>query len=51
MDMDEETKITEFDYENYIDPVLLKDVDTNDPDFKNLIRALNFFSRTQYEKL
>ena len=26
--IDEETKITEFDYENYLDPNLLKGVDT-----------------------
>lgn len=44
IEIDPETKITEFDYENYIDPTLLKGIDTSDPNFKKLIKGLNLFS-------
>lgn len=46
---DSETKITEFDYENYLNPSLLKGVDTSTPEFKQFVRKLNFMSRTWYE--
>lgn len=48
---DAETKITEFDYENYIHPDLLKNVDTDSKDFKRLIRGLNLSTNTEYERL
>ena len=47
---DQETKITEFDYENYLNPALLEGVDTQTEEFKNFVRALNFMSKTKYEK-
>lgn len=40
--VDEEKKITEFDYENYIDPQLLQGVDTSSESFKKAIRLMNF---------
>jgi len=48
---DEETKITEFDYENYFHPDLLKNVDTDSKDFLRLVRGLNLASKTEYERL
>jgi len=48
---DPEHKITEFDYEKYLNPTLLKDVDTQSDEFKTLIKQLNFNSRTRYEDL
>lgn len=48
---DLEEKITEFDYEKYLNPDLLKNVDTNSEDFKLMIRSLNYISKTQYEAL
>lgn len=48
---DPETKITEFDYENYFSPELLAKVDTDSQDFKNFIRMLNLTTFTKYEKL
>ena len=49
--IDNETKITEFDYENYFDPQLLPKDATNSKEFKRLIKVLNLFSLTQHEKL
>jgi hypothetical protein len=47
MVMDPEHKITEFDYENYFNPILLKNKElTSSDEFKHLIRVLNYFSRT-----
>jgi hypothetical protein len=46
--IDEEHKITEFDYENYIDPQCLPE-DTDSEDFKQFIRTLSLCSRTEYE--
>ena len=48
---DTETKITEFDYEKYLNSDLLKNVDTSTPEFKNFVRQLNFTSKTKYEAL
>ena len=48
---DEETKITEFDYEKYLNPEILKNIDTNDPKFKEVIKMLNYTTKTKYEKL
>ena len=47
---DDETKITEFDYENHISPEVLKGVDTSSQEFKDFIRMVNFQSKTRYEK-
>lgn len=44
--MDSETKITEFDFENYLNQDMLKNVDINDPEFKQFVRSLNFGSKT-----
>ena len=49
--IDAETKITEFDFEKYLNPDLLKDVDTSTPEFKEFIHQLNFISKTKYEAL
>lgn len=50
MIIDEEKKITEFEYENFLHPSLLKNIDTDDPEFKKAIRALNLMTKTEYEK-
>lgn len=47
---DEEKKITEFDFEEFIHPELLKDVDTTTDEFKQTVRRMNFDARTQYEQ-
>lgn len=49
LETDLEKKITEFDYENYIDPALLKNIDTSDPSFKEMIKIMNLASKTEYE--
>ena len=49
--MDPETKITEFDYEKYLNPELLKNCDTTTPEFKNTIRMLNYMTKTRFEDL
>ena len=46
---DEEKKITEFDYEEYIHPGLLEGINTQSKDFKELIRMLNLSTKTEYE--
>lgn len=48
---DKEYKITEFDYENYLNAGLLQNVDTNSQEFKDLVRWLNYTSKTNYEHL
>lgn len=47
--MDPEHKITEFEYEKFLNPEMLKNVDTNGQDFKNMVKALNYFTKTKYE--
>lgn len=47
---DEEKKITEFDFEDFIHPELLKGVDTTTEEFKQKIRKMNFNSKTKYEQ-
>lgn len=47
--IDDETKITEFDFEKYLNADLLKNVNTNTPEFKEFIHQLNFISKTKYE--
>ena len=48
---DTEEKITEFNFEKFIHPELLKGVDTKSPEFIEKIRIMNFFSKTKYERL
>ena len=47
---DPEKKITEFDYENYIHPRVLKNVKTDSEDFKTLIKVLNLITQTNVER-
>lgn len=47
---DPEEKITEFNYEKFIPAPLLKTMDTQSDDFKNLIKKMNFSQKTQYER-
>jgi len=49
VDTDLETKITEFDYEKYLNPKLMEGVDTKSSEFKDFVRKLNFLSKTKYE--
>jgi hypothetical protein len=49
--IDQETKITEFDYENFFDQQLLTKNATDSKEFKRLIKVLNLFTKTQHEKL
>lgn len=49
--IDPETKITEFDWENYIDPQLIDPKLVGTPEFKKMIKILNYTSRTKYEAL
>ena len=49
--IDREEKITEFNYEDYLNPELLKGIDTESDDFKLFIKTLNFYSKTRLEKL
>jgi len=49
VEFDPEDKITEFNYEHHINKHVLKNLDTKSDDFKNLIKALNFTTKTKYE--
>jgi hypothetical protein len=50
--VDEETKITEFDFENWIDPQIINAREAAaQPEFLKLIRVLNALSSTSHEKL
>lgn len=51
LNQDMEEKITEFDYEKYVNPEILKNMDTESEDFKEMIRALNYVSKTNNEAL
>ena len=48
---DLEQKITEFDYEKYLNADLLEGVDTQSDDFKMLVRRLNYSTKTRLEAL
>lgn len=48
---DEEKKITEFDFENFLSEELVARVDTSSEDFRDFVRALNFTSKTALEEL
>lgn len=50
LEFDPEEKITEFNYENYINKHTLKTMDTQSEEFKNYIKALNFSNKTEYEQ-
>jgi hypothetical protein len=47
---DSEEKITEFNYEQFIDKHLLEGVDTQSQEFKDTIKILNLQSRTAIEQ-
>lgn len=47
---DEQEKITEYNYEEFIPKHLLKGVDTNSEDFKRTIKYANYNSKTDYEQ-
>lgn len=50
--IDAETKITEFDFENWIDPQVINAKEAaQQPEFLKLIRVLNMLSSTEYERL
>lgn len=50
--IDNENKITEFDYENYFNPILIQNRDlVESKDFKKLVKVLNLFSHTRHEAL
>lgn len=51
VDLDRETKITEFDFEKYLNPALLQRVNSQNDTFKNFVRNVNFLSNTAYEQL
>ena len=51
LDIDKETKITEFDFEKYINPALLQRVETQNDKFKNFVKMNNFLTKTRYEQL
>jgi len=50
LQFDQEEKITEFNYENFLPKQLLQTLDTDSEEFKNLIKELNFNSKTEYER-
>ena len=47
---DDEEKITEYNYEEFIPKHLLKGVDTNSESFKRSIKMANYQSKTSYEQ-
>lgn len=47
---DPEEKITEFNYEYFLPKHLLKSMDTQSQEFKNMIKAANFNSKTAMEQ-
>lgn len=49
--VDPEVKITEFNYEQFIHPELLKTMDTESVEFKRLIKLMNHNTKTKYEQL
>jgi hypothetical protein len=49
-EFDPEEKITEYNYEKFIDPEYLKSMDTSSEEFKLLIKRLNFGMRTTLEQ-
>lgn len=51
LDIDKETKITEFDFEKYLNPTLMQKVQTQNDKFKTFVKQTNFFTNTKYEQL
>jgi len=49
LEHDPEDKITEFNYEKFISADVLATLDTDSQDFKDMIRSLNFSTKTRYE--
>lgn len=47
---DPEEKITEFNYENYINPHILKTMDTHSQEFKRMIKIMNLENKTAFEQ-
>lgn len=47
--IDSEDKITEFNFEQFFDASLMEKVDYNSASFKELVKSLNFFSRTKMQ--
>jgi hypothetical protein len=47
---DEEEKITEYNYEQYLPKHLLKGIDTESEDFKRTIKYANYTSKTEMEQ-
>jgi hypothetical protein len=50
INFDQEEKITEFNYEKFIPAQILKGMDTQSDDFKDLVKQLNFTGKTAYEQ-
>ena len=48
---DDEEKITEFNYEQYFSPEMLKGIDCQGESFKDFIKTVNLTTRTQHEAL
>ncbi len=49
--IDEEYKITEFDFENYFDEAFVPRQASESAEFKKLVKVLNLFSKTENEQL
>ena len=47
--IDPEVKITEFNYEQFIHPELLKTMNTESDEFKRMIKLMNHTTKTKYE--
>lgn len=48
--VDNEKKITEFDYENFFPAEMLKHIDTDSEEFKNKVRWMSLTQKTKYEQ-
>jgi hypothetical protein len=48
---DQEPKICEWNYEEFIHEDILESIDSSSPDFKSLLKFMNFTQKTQYELL
>lgn len=48
---DPQTKITEFEFEKYLNPQLLQRVNSQNPSFVDFVRKQNFYTNTDYEQL
>ena len=50
MEVDLEQKITEFDYERFLPKGMLENIDKDSPEFKLMIKQMNFDTKTKYEQ-